>query len=108
MSESSSFARLRTLSAELRATAKHSHLNGNPKLVKVEHLFRHADALDVEIAQVEKAQQELTLIREAAQDPALSDGAARAVACGLQPPTQKDIEWATKIGEWAQQEQKDE
>lgn len=40
------------------------------------------------------AKRELSLVREAAHDLSLSDGAVRAVASGLTPPTADDIAWA--------------
>ena len=42
------------------------------------------------------AQQELALIREAARDESLNDGAVRAIAAGLVEPTADDIHWASK------------
>ena len=40
------------------------------------------------------AEKELALIREAAQDASLSDGAVRAIASGTVEPTPDDIAWA--------------
>lgn len=48
-------------------------------------------------AREKEAKAELTLVREAACDEALSDGAARAVARGLVPPTPEDVEWARSV-----------
>lgn len=42
---------------------------------------------------------EIALIREAARDTSLSDGAVRAIALGLQEPTADDIEWAKAVSE---------
>ena len=45
-------------------------------------------------AELEQANKELALVREAAHDQSLSDAAARVVAAGLQEPTADDITWA--------------
>ena len=65
------------------------HLAAEEAIAKAGHA-----AADGAEAKVQELQREVALIREAARDMSLSDGAVRVVAAGTEPPTANDLAWA--------------
>ena len=87
---------IQTLAAEMSEMAhRGEHAHGVTVLAWADRLTQIAAQMPTDAEkEPTDAEKELALIREAAQDASLSDGAVRAIASGTVEPTPDDIAWA--------------